>query len=35
MMACKMKDIRYVSYRKKKTEKENKILVCIVITEMY
>ena len=35
MIACKMKDIRYVRCRKK-TEKENKILVCIVIMiEMY
>ena len=34
MTACKMKDIHYVRYRKK-TEKANKILVCIVVMEMY
>ena len=33
MTACKMKDIRYVRCRKK-TEKENKILVCILIIEI-
>ena len=34
MTACKMKDIHYVRY-KKKNEKKNKILVCIVMIEMY
>ena len=34
MTACKMKDIQYVR-RRKKTEKKNKILVCIVMIEMY
>ena len=34
MIAYKMKDIRYVTCRKK-TEKENKIFLCIVIIEMH
>ena len=35
MTACKMKDARFVRCRKKKNEKKNRILVCIVILEMY